>query len=264
MKLRLVRHATLVLDLAGTRLLIDPMLAPAGSYPSLTLGGARNPTAALPCDPSELAPKGLLITHAHFDHWDARARQQLSRALPLLCPEEDAGRFRRQGFRNVFPVGALGYEWRGIQLAVTGGRHGTGLIGQAMGKVAGFVLRAPQEPTLYLAGDTVWCPEVEDALARHRPDVVVVNAGAARFDLGGPITMDAGMVARVAAAAPEATVVAVHMEAMNHCRLSRRELASHLASGGLEQRVRIPADGEILDLPARPAALRPVEALSTR
>ena len=55
------------------------------------------------------------------------------------------------------------------------------------------------------------------ALAAHEPDVVVVNAGGARFTSGDPITMTADDVVAVAAAAPDARVVAVHMEAINHC-----------------------------------------------
>ena len=76
----------------------------------------------------------------------------------------------------------------------------------------------------HVAGDTIWCDEVEDALAEHGPDVVVVNAGAARFLEGDPIIMDAGDVIETARAAPRATIVAVHLEALNHCLLTREAL----------------------------------------
>jgi L-ascorbate metabolism protein UlaG (beta-lactamase superfamily) len=103
-------------------------------------------------------------------------------------------------------------------------------------------------PTLYVVGDTIWCPEVEEALNAHDPDVVVVNAGAARFLEGDPITMTAEDVASVCRAVPDALVVAVHMEAINHCLLIRIELAQELDSEGLAGRVEIPADGETLDV----------------
>ncbi len=45
----------------------------------------------------------------------------------------------------------------------------------------GFVVRSEGSPILYVAGDTIWCPEVEQALAAHRADVVVVNAGVAQW-----------------------------------------------------------------------------------
>jgi L-ascorbate metabolism protein UlaG (beta-lactamase superfamily) len=118
-----------------------------------------------------------------------------------------------------------------------------------MGPVSGFVVRAEDSPTLYVAGDTIFCPEVEEALNAHEPDVVVVNAGAARFLKGGPITMTAEDVARVCRAAPEALVVAVHMEAINHCLLTRDELGEELRREGLADQVAIPADGESLEVP---------------
>ena len=119
-----------------------------------------------------------------------------------------------------------------------------------MGPVSGFVVQSEGSPSLYVAGDTIWCEEVEEALLAHRPDVVVVNAGAARFLEGDPITMTAEDVARVCRAAPEARVSAVHMEAINHCLLTRAELAGALEEQGLAGRVEIPADGEKLEVVA--------------
>ena len=50
-----------------------------------------------------------------------------------------------------------------------------------MTPVSGFVVRSEGSPILYVAGDTIWCLEVEQALAVHRPDVVVVDAGVAQW-----------------------------------------------------------------------------------
>ena len=73
-------------------------------------------------------------------------------------------------------------------------------IEAAMAPVSGFVLSAPEEPTLSVADDTIWCPEVADVLARHRPRVVVINASAARFVTGDPTTISERDVAEVCAA----------------------------------------------------------------
>jgi L-ascorbate metabolism protein UlaG (beta-lactamase superfamily) len=109
--------------------------------------------------------------------------------------------------------------------------------------VSGFVIRAPGEPALYVAGDTVWCEEVADALREHRPDAVVVNAGGARFLQGDPITMPAEDVLATADAAGSAVVIAVHMEAINHCGLTRADLRGRLREEGLDDRVTVPEDG---------------------
>ena len=129
-------------------------------------------------------------------------------------------------------------------MARTGGRHGTGEIGQRMGEVSGYVLRAPGEPALYVAGDTIWCDEVDDALAEHQPEVVVVNAGGARFEHGDPIVMDADDVIETAKAAARSAIVAVHLEALNHCLLARADLRAAVDAAGVGERVLIPADGE--------------------
>ena len=73
--------------------------------------------------------------------------------------------------------------------------------------------------------------------------MIVVNAGAARFLEGDPITMTADDVVAVARHAPDARVVAVHMEAINHCGLTRSELRARLRAEGLEGRVTVPEDG---------------------
>jgi hypothetical protein len=44
--------------------------------------------------------------------------------------------------------------------------------------------------------------------------------------------------------APDAHVIAVHMDAINHCMMSRVDLASYLASEQLDGQVLIPRDGE--------------------
>jgi L-ascorbate metabolism protein UlaG (beta-lactamase superfamily) len=117
-----------------------------------------------------------------------------------------------------------------------------------MAPVSGFMIQAPGSPTVYIAGDTIWCPEVDRALEQHWPDVTILNTGAAQFLTGGPITMTAQDVVQVCRAQPGTRVVAVHLETLNHCKLSRAELRSELEAVGLVERVLIPADGETLTL----------------
>jgi L-ascorbate metabolism protein UlaG (beta-lactamase superfamily) len=250
-RLRLIRHATLLVGLAGRRVLVDPMLDPQGRRPPVanSPNDRRNPLCELP-EPAEVVVgrlDGVVVTHLHADHLDDTAVDLLAKDLPLLCQPPDEGVLRDRGFADVRPVeGAL--DWDGVAVARTAGRHGTGAVGEAMGPVSGFVLSAPGEPVLYVAGDTVWCDEVRAALDEHRPDVVVVNAGGARLSEGDPITMTAGDVAAVAAHAPEAAVVAVHMEAVNHCLETRADLRQRLHDDGLEDRVTVPEDGALVPI----------------
>jgi L-ascorbate metabolism protein UlaG (beta-lactamase superfamily) len=139
-------------------------------------------------------------------------------------------------------------DWEGLSIVRTGGRHGRSEeVVRGLGPVSGFVVSAPGEPTLYVAGDTVWCDEVAAAIAAHAPDLVVVNAGAATFVGAGSVTMDAADVVSVAGAAPAARILPVHMEAINHCVETRAQLADAVAEAGVDARVTILADGASLD-----------------
>jgi L-ascorbate metabolism protein UlaG (beta-lactamase superfamily) len=254
MRIQLVRHATLLVDMAGKRMLVDPMLSEAGAMEPVqnAANDFRIPMVDLPMDVSQVLDgvDGVLITHLHRDHFDAAAAEVLPKDLPVLCQPGDEERLAALGFRSVSPVHEA-LEFAGIEVVRTDGKHGVGLIGQKMGRVSGFMLRAQGEPSLYIAGDTIWCGYVREALETFKPEVVVVNAGAAQFRTGSPITMTADDVARTAQEAPWATVVAVHMETVNHCLLSRAGLRQALTGRGLMDQVRIPADGEAITFSAR-------------
>ena len=246
MRLRLIRNATLIVTVAvaawwWTRCSTRRALARRWRTPP---NQVRNPLVELP-EPAQVVVTGLdavLVTHLHRDHLDDTAISMLPKDLPVFCQPEDAETLRGHGFADVRPVGDA-LDWDGLRIARTAGRHGTGEIGEAMAPVSGFVIEAPGEPVLYVAGDTIWCDEVAAAIDRHAPDVVVVNAGGARFLEGDPIVMTADDVVAVARHAPDARVVAVHLEAINHCPLTRADLHQRLHDEGLTERVTVPEDG---------------------
>ena len=253
MHIHFLRHATFVVTLDNLRILVDPMLSPAEAMEPVANAGNqwRIPLVELPLSESEVDTllhqiDAVLVTHTHRDHWDATAQALLPKDLPILCQPEDQHIIEQAGFTSVIPV-QQSTEWQGIQLYRTGAQHGSGELGKKMGPVSGFVLKAPGAPSLYISGDTIWCPEVEQALAHFSPGVIVLYAGAATYATGGgPITMTDEDVCRVCRAAPEAQVVAVHMEVINHCRLTRSALRETIATEDLTKQVSIPLDGEQL------------------
>jgi L-ascorbate metabolism protein UlaG (beta-lactamase superfamily) len=253
MQIQFLRHATLIVNISGVRLQVDPMLGPAEAMDPIqnSANPRRNPLVGLPLSDADLSDtlaqvSGVLVTHLHRDHWDGAAIERLPKILPILCQPEDETKIREAGFANVLPISSE-QTWHGIRFQRTGGQHGTGVIGQKMAPVSGFVLSAAGEPTLYITGDTIWCNEVAEALQTHAPEVVVVNAGAAAFLTGDPITMTAEDVAQVCRARPSTRVLAVHMEAINHCRLTRAALRQYLEQAGLSDQVLIPPDGAVLN-----------------
>ncbi len=249
--LSLVRHATLVVELDGFRVLVDPMLDDAGARPAIegTPEQRPNPLVPLPPNADELLSgiDAIVVTHLHADHFDTAAAERLDHGLPLLCQPADADTLADHGFGQVRPVESS-VALAGMVVHRTGGRHGHGELADRLGPVSGFVLEGAQR--MYIAGDTVWCDEVQQALVRHRPDVTVVNAGGARFLEGDPITMDAADVIETARAHPDGELVAVHMEAVNHCLVTRADLRRALGEAGVS--AWIPDDGETILGGARP------------
>ena len=81
-------------------------------------------------------------------------------------------------------------------------------------------------------------------MATLKPDVVILNACAARFKTFGRLIMDDADVASVCRAAPNATVIASHMDTVAHASLTRRTLKAALEKRGLVQRVLMPKDGD--------------------
>jgi L-ascorbate metabolism protein UlaG (beta-lactamase superfamily) len=250
-RLRLMRNATCVVRYGGQTLLLDPMLSDAGARPPIARSPnpRPNPLVPLPIAAAAIVDgiDATLVTHTHFDHWDTPAIELLPRGTPLFAQPADRARFAEAGFTDVRVVDPS-VSWAGITITRTGGQHGTGETGQRMGPVSGYVLARPGSPTVYIAGDTIWCPEVATAIRTHNPAVIVVNAGAAQFLEGGPIIMDVADVVNVCRAAPEATVIAVHLEAINHCVLTRTALRDGLTQAGVKSTVLIPRDGEELRL----------------
>ena len=253
-----IRNATAKISYGGKTFLLDPFLAKKGAYPGFegTFNSQlRNPLVGLPMPVQDIM-KGVdavIVSHTHLDHWDGGDHQFIPKAIPLFVQHEtDAKLIRGQGFTNVRILDE-NTVFEGVQLTRTGGQHGTDEmyarkpVAEMLGKAMGIVFRAPGSKTVYVAGDTIWRTDVEQALAKFRPDVILLNTGDARvIGYTGSIIMGKDDVLRAYQAMPNATIIATHMDAINHMTLSRKELREHVKQHGIQDRVRVPADGDIL------------------
>ena len=105
MQIQLIRNATLRMEYAHRRFIIDPYLAAKHTRPSYT-GASPNPLVDLPCSPQEVIAgiEMALISHLHSDHFDPAAKELLPKAIPILCQPDDAAEIESMGFRSVIPV----------------------------------------------------------------------------------------------------------------------------------------------------------------
>lgn len=261
MRITQIRNATLIVQLGAHHILVDPMLSAMGSLPALkyfTRSRRRNPTVELPAGTQGWLEKvsHCLITHCqkgHFDHLDRAAVRWLrARGIPVLCMPEDAAHLRKLRL-NVVPLqpkldGTDASEFACAKLLegrvqLIPCRHGEGLVGRLMAHGTGYVIDFPGEPRLYLAGDTLLSQPVRACLSQLKPAVAVLPAGGARFDVGGDIIMDGSDVLE-AAQLFEGVVIANHLEALDHCPITRAEVLASAEALGLGKRVFAPADGE--------------------
>ncbi|WP_122584963.1 MBL fold metallo-hydrolase [Pseudomonas viridiflava] len=257
--LQQVRNATVKISYGGTTFLIDPMLSKKGTYPGFEntyRSDLRNPLVDLTESPEKVISgvDAVIVTHTHLDHWDDAAQKALPKDIPLFTQhEEDAKLIRSQGFKNV-RVLTDEAEFGGVKITKTGGQHGTDKmyaappLAKLLGEAMGVVFQAPGYKTLYLAGDTIWRKEVDQTIEKYHPEVIVLNAGKAKVNgFEGAIIMGEEDVLRASKAAKDAKIVAVHMDAVNHMSLTRKELLAYVKQHGIESRVEIPEDGASLE-----------------
>lgn len=143
--------------------------------------------------------------------------------------------------------------FEGIKLTKIGGQHGTDAMYRipklkaGLGEAIGMVFEANGHETVYVVGDTIWRPDVDQAIQSFKPDVIVLNTGNALVDgFKESIIMGKEDTYRATQKAPNAKVIAVHMDAINHMSVTRAQLAEYVKDKGIQDKVLIPIDGETL------------------
>jgi len=140
LKLTWYGHAALALEVNGSKLLVDPLLA-------------DNPMS--PVKPDKVEADFILVSHGHGDHvGDAVAIARRTRAL-VISNAEMSGWFSKQGVQTHAQHLGGGHHHPFGYLKLTLALHGSGLPdGSYGGNPCGFLLTTPDGKKVYLAGDT--------------------------------------------------------------------------------------------------------------
>lgn len=182
MRITYIGHATLLLEIAGRRILTDPNFDPAlgrflrrVSAPGIAIG-------ALP------RLDALLLTHAHADHLSFESLDALPRDIPLFAPPAVERWLRRLGYTHAVAL-APGEETR-LGSSGAPGESGEVVIHAASAKhlgnrygvdrwrsAANMYLLDAAAHTCFFAGDTGLTPD-SDRMVRER-----VSASGRRLDV---------------------------------------------------------------------------------
>lgn len=235
---------TVLLEYAGLTILTDPTFDEPRAYErpgSTTLVKTHGPglaSTALP--PVHLV---LLSHHDHRDNLDDAGLALVRSGVPTLTTPDAAAALDLPHVRGLAPWESTAR--RGFTVTAVPASHGPGDVA---GPVTGFVLQAPDAPTVYVSGDNSELDVVEEIAARFAPvDVAVLFAGAARVAaIDAPLTLTAGDAVAAARVLGARVVVGVHTEDWAHFSESRADLEAAFAAAGMSDLlVPLPRGGRV-------------------
>lgn len=252
-----IRNATVKISYADTTFLVDPMFAKKATYSGFEgtyRSELRNPLVDLPIKPETILADvdAIIVTHTHLDHWDDVAQAAIPKNMPVFVQNKhDRKTIQSQDFKDVRVLTQTTFQK--VKLTKTGGQHGTDSMFQVpalaenLGSSMGVVFEVPQHKTIYLAGDTIWHQEVDQSIEKYKPDVIILNTGNALVNgFDDSIIMGKADTFTATQKAPNAKIIAVHMDAVNHMAVSRADVSQFVKEKLIEDKVLIPLDGETL------------------
>jgi L-ascorbate metabolism protein UlaG (beta-lactamase superfamily) len=176
-----VGHATFLIQVAGTNLLIDPMYSRhAGPVPFVGPRRVRAPGVRF----DDLPPISLvLLSHNHYDHCDLATLQRLQRRFhaPVVTPLGNGRLLRSAGIREVKEI-----DWwetasaASLRITATPAQHfsARGPFDRNRALWGGFLIEAAGYRMLF-AGDTGYGPHFLEIAARHGSiDLALLPIGA--------------------------------------------------------------------------------------
>jgi L-ascorbate metabolism protein UlaG (beta-lactamase superfamily) len=248
MQIQSIRNATMRVEYHSRHFVCDPYLADKLTRPSYT-GKSLNPLVDLPIPPNKVieGAEFILLSHLHSDHFDPAAIDLVPRSTLLFTQPQDKNILEGKGFTQVVPINES-IHWNGINISRIPGQHGSGAVLEEMGQASGFIFSAVDEPTVFWIGDTILTEPIRQQIIKTQPEIIITHSSGAVWGKERVlIVMDAVQTVEVCRLAPQSKVIAVHMEALDHGTISRKDLREYADSHGVKpDRLIIPADGETM------------------
>jgi L-ascorbate metabolism protein UlaG (beta-lactamase superfamily) len=243
LQLTLIGGPTVLIEIGGLRLLTDPTFDPAGGEYHLgpvTLKKTGSP--ALTAASLGHIDAVLLSHEQHSDNLDEMGRSFLSTVDRVFTTPQSAANLGSNaiGLETWQTASLQAADGQRLTITATPARHGPHGAEAYSGQVSGFVLswEGEGDRALYFSGDTVWYEELTQVAQRFEVRVALLNLGAARLEVVGPVdlTMNAEGATEAARTFPAATLVPAHVEGWAHFSESQAQANQVLAQAGLDNR----------------------------
>ena len=262
MRLTHIGGPTLLLEVAGWRLLTDPTFDLPGRRYRFGWGTSSRKLAGPAVAVADLPPvDAVLLTHDHHaDNLDDAGRALLP-SVPVVVTTASGATRLGGGARGLRPWGTTVLEAPGrprLEVIATPARHGPPLSRPVAGDVVGFALRweGQTDGVLWISGDTVLFGGLHEVAQRLQVDTAVLHLGGVRFPVTGPLrwSMTGRQAVELCGLLDARTVVPVHYEGWSHFAQGRLAVERDLARApeDLRRRFRWLPPGSPVDLEAVP------------
>lgn len=225
---------TALLEYAGLRFVTDPTFDPPQTYAepgSTTLVKTAGP--GIPRSELGRVDAVLLSHHSHRDNLDYEGLELIATGIPTLSTRDAAS--------DLFGGSVVGFDsWEthhlgDVTITAVPALHGPPGSEPWVGKVTGFVLEAPGEPTVYVSGDNASLALVEQIANRFPEiDIAVLFAGAATVPrIPSRLTLSAADARQAAELLGASRVVGLHTEDWEHFAEDAAQFAAAFEGSGL-------------------------------
>jgi len=178
-------HSTVLINFLGVRVLTDPVFSKrvGPGVPPFILGPKRYFSPALPVKEVP-APDLIVLSHAHFDHFDVWSLRKFNRRTPVVTARATADLLHCHGFRNVYEL-----DWgqrktistsRGpiVVTALEVAHWGARMMRDEHRGYNGYLFERGGH-TICFAGDTAYTPAFSRLFDKARPiDLMLMPIGA--------------------------------------------------------------------------------------
>ncbi|HEX5069574.1 MAG TPA: metal-dependent hydrolase [Vicinamibacterales bacterium] len=164
-------HSTFIIGLpSGKRVITDPWLGNPNCPPAF-----KKPESVKPIDL-------ILVSHGHSDHITDVASVARATGAPIACLFEVGLWLTDKGLQNVSDMGIGGtQQLAGLGVTMVNAVHTGSIVDDGrilyLGGAAGFILRAPEMPTIYFAGDTALFGDMKMIGEIYKPQIGFLPIG---------------------------------------------------------------------------------------